>query len=69
MVDRSRSEIVKAKPIGQGLNNFRDTFNSTYIGLRISGSFDALHHIGDEGTIHYPVKALPDANRPTKPDA
>ncbi|KAF2188774.1 hypothetical protein K469DRAFT_70746 [Zopfia rhizophila CBS 207.26] len=48
MVDGSRSETIKAKPIGKGLNAFRDSFESTCRGLAISGP-GALYHISGEG--------------------
>ena len=51
MADESRSEIIKTKPIGQGLNTFRNTFNVDYKGLSISNS-GVLHHIDGEGIDH-----------------
>ena len=51
MTAPSKSEIIKAKPIGQGLTAFRDTVNSTYKGQDIL-NLDTLRHIGDEGMRH-----------------
>lgn len=50
MVDESRSEIINTKPIEQGLNTFRSTFD--YKGLGISDSFGTLHGISSEGIKH-----------------
>lgn len=48
MANLSRLEIIKTKPIGEGLNGFRDSFNSTCKDLGVSDSLDALHQIGNE---------------------
>ena len=49
MADQSRSEIIKCRPIGEGLNGFRDSFKSTYDCKGISSSFEALDQLGNEG--------------------
>jgi hypothetical protein len=49
MANLSRLEITKTKPIGEGLNDFHDSFNLTYQNLGISSSLDSLHQIGDKG--------------------
>ncbi|OCL02864.1 hypothetical protein AOQ84DRAFT_368850 [Glonium stellatum] len=49
MANLSRSEIIKTKPIGEGLNDFCDLFNLTCQDLGISSSLDSLHQIDDEG--------------------
>ena len=46
MADRSRSEIISAHPIGEGLNAFRDTFKSTCDGSDTSQAFDCLSNEG-----------------------
>ncbi|KFZ02079.1 hypothetical protein V500_00447 [Pseudogymnoascus sp. VKM F-4518 (FW-2643)] len=45
----TRSEVIKSKPIGDGLNVFRDSFNSLCKELGVSSSVDGLQQIGDEG--------------------
>ncbi|OBT81185.1 hypothetical protein VE02_10127 [Pseudogymnoascus sp. 03VT05] len=45
----TRSEIIKSKPIGDGLNGFRDSFNSLCKELGISSSVDGLQHIRHDG--------------------
>ncbi|KAL7799783.1 serine/threonine-protein kinase Sgk2 [Trichoderma ceciliae] len=49
MAGLSRSEVIRSKPIGDGLNVFRDSFKSLCEELRISTSVDGLQHIGYEG--------------------
>ena len=49
MTDRSKSEIIKTKPIRKGLNAFRDSFNSVYRDSGIPGDIDSLNQIGNEG--------------------
>jgi hypothetical protein len=48
----SKSKIIKSKPIGEGLNDFRDLYNSTR--TDIPELSDTVEHmrIGDEGEIH-----------------
>ena len=53
MANLSRLEIIKTKPIGEGLNDFRDAFNLTCRDLGVSSSFDTLHQIGDEGNCQF----------------
>ena len=50
MADHTRSDIIKSKPINDGLNAFRDSSKSRK-DLGISGSFDALHHTSSEGIV------------------
>ncbi|OBT44352.1 hypothetical protein VE00_05845 [Pseudogymnoascus sp. WSF 3629] len=45
----TRSEVIKSKPIGDGLNVFRDSFNSLCKELGVSYSVDGLQQIDDEG--------------------
>ncbi|KAK7177682.1 serine threonine-protein kinase sgk2 [Paraphaeosphaeria sporulosa] len=40
--------IIKANPIGKGLDTFRDSFEFKYRGLAITGA-EALYHISGEG--------------------
>ncbi|OBT82162.1 hypothetical protein VE02_10023 [Pseudogymnoascus sp. 03VT05] len=49
MANLSRSEVIRSKPIGDGLNVFRDSFKSLCEELGISTSVDGLQHIGHEG--------------------
>src|ERR1700735_2315551 len=56
MANLSKSEIIKTKPIGDGLNGFRDSFKQTCQDLGLPSSLDSLHQIGDQGIcqfIHY----------------
>lgn len=48
MADRSRSEIIRTKPIGDELNGFRDSFRLTY-SLAVPSSSSALDQIGNDG--------------------
>jgi hypothetical protein len=48
----SKMEIIKSKPIGGGLNNFRDLYNTTWTDIpELSDAVEHMH-IGDEGEIH-----------------
>ncbi|ELR04271.1 hypothetical protein GMDG_06671 [Pseudogymnoascus destructans 20631-21] len=49
MASLSRSEVIRSKPIADGLNVFRDSFNSLCEGLGVSSSVDGLQRIGHEG--------------------
>jgi hypothetical protein len=49
MVNASDLEIVKIKPIGDGLAAFRDAFRSTCADLGIPESADAVQQIVDKG--------------------
>ncbi|KAL5354469.1 hypothetical protein ACLOAV_000558 [Pseudogymnoascus australis] len=49
MADLSRSEVIRSKPIGDGLNVFRDSFKSLCEELEISTSVDGLQYISHEG--------------------
>ena len=40
MANLSRLEIIKIKPIREGLNGFRNLFNLTYKDLGVSNSLD-----------------------------
>ena len=53
MANLSRSEIIKTKPIGEGLDNFRDSFNLTCQDLGISSPLDAWDQIGSEGCCQF----------------
>jgi hypothetical protein len=50
MANLCRSEVINSKPIGDGLNVFRDSFKSLYEELGISTSVDGLQYIGHERT-------------------
>jgi hypothetical protein len=50
MANLSRAEVIKSKPIGDGLNVFRDSFNSLCKDLGLSSSVDGWQRIGHEGT-------------------
>jgi hypothetical protein len=43
MTDLSKSEIIKKYPIGRRLDAFRDAFSSTFAGLNVHKSPDAVH--------------------------
>lgn len=49
MTDLSRSAIIKAKPIGQGLDAFRESAQSLFRELNISSPTKVLDQIGSEG--------------------
>jgi hypothetical protein len=53
MANLSRSEIIKTKPIGEGLGSFRHSFNLACQDLDISGSLDAWDQIGNEGNCQF----------------
>jgi hypothetical protein len=46
------SEIIKSKPIGEGLAAFRDVFRSTCADLGVPGSADGVQQIDKEGDIN-----------------
>ena len=50
MASLSILEVIRSKPIGDGLNVFRDSFNSLCKDLGVSSSVDVLQHIAHEGT-------------------
>ncbi|KAI9765136.1 MAG: hypothetical protein M1839_005614, partial [Geoglossum umbratile] len=54
MANLSKSEIIQSNPIGEGLNAFRDLFNSAR--ADIPGLSDAVEHlhINDEGEVKQP---------------
>ena len=54
MTNLSRSEIIRSKPIGEGLNAFRDSFSSAG-DPGTSSSLDAAHQRGNEGDVHRPA--------------
>jgi hypothetical protein len=54
MLDQATLDIIKAKPIGNGLDAFRDSFKSVVNGLGLLASSDALNQISDEGIVCYP---------------
>ena len=49
MVNASDLEIVKTRPIGDGLAAFRDAFRSTCADLGIPESADTVQQIIDKG--------------------
>ncbi|UPX12656.1 uncharacterized protein EKO05_0003197 [Ascochyta rabiei] len=50
MSTQSRSQIVQSKPIGEGLDGFRNTFRSICEDIGVSNSSQALDHVGYEET-------------------
>lgn len=54
----SRSEVIRSKLIGDGLNAFRDTFKSLCEDLELSTPVDELQHIGHESTYNGLYMAL-----------
>lgn len=52
MADPSRLEIIKSKPIGEGLTAFRDAFRSTYADLGVPGSAGGVQQIDKGGDVH-----------------
>ncbi|PVH91134.1 hypothetical protein DM02DRAFT_664311 [Periconia macrospinosa] len=50
MTTQSRSQTIQSKPIGQGLDGFRSSFNSICEDIGIPSSSQALGQIGDEET-------------------
>jgi hypothetical protein len=52
MADLSKLEIIQSKPIREGLNAFRVSFNTA--GTEIPELSEAVErmHIGDEGEMH-----------------
>ncbi|KAB2099592.1 hypothetical protein AG0111_0g12093 [Alternaria gaisen] len=57
MADESRSKVIKANPIGKGLDTFRDSFELKCRGLAITGA-DALYHISGEGTAQHQTREI-----------
>ena len=53
MANLSQLEIIKSKPIGEGLNGFRDSFNSTCKDPGVSNSLDALYQIDNKGNCQF----------------
>ena len=54
MLDQTTLEIIKAKPIGRGLDAFRSSFSSAAEELDLSDSLKVLDRIDDEGnTSHH----------------
>jgi hypothetical protein len=49
MLDQPRLEIIKAKPIGKGLDAFRHSFNSISDELGPSNSLEVLNRLSTEG--------------------
>ncbi|KFY03126.1 hypothetical protein V490_00273 [Pseudogymnoascus sp. VKM F-3557] len=49
MASLSKSEVIRSKPIADGLSVFRDSFNALCEGLGVSTSLDGLQRIGHEG--------------------
>jgi hypothetical protein len=67
MANLSKSEIIKTKPIGDGLNGFRDSFKQTCQDLGLPSSLDSLHQISNQGLknllvdLEYALRNLPAA--------
>src|SRR4051794_35743613 len=51
MMALSKSEIIKSKPIGGGLNDFRDSYSATRTDIPELSDVVGHMHIGDEGEI------------------
>ncbi|KFY91421.1 hypothetical protein V500_04682, partial [Pseudogymnoascus sp. VKM F-4518 (FW-2643)] len=58
MTNLSRSEAIRCKPIGDGLNVFRDSFKSLCEDRGVSTSVDGLQHIGPEGTDDFDIERV-----------
>ena len=52
MADESRLKVIKANPIGKGLDSFCDSFELKCRGLAITGA-DALYYLSGEGTVQH----------------
>ena len=50
MSTQSRSQVIQSKPIGEGLNGFRNTFNSIYDDIGVPSSSQALDKVDYEGS-------------------
>jgi hypothetical protein len=49
MFDQTALEIIRTKPIGSGLDAFRNSFSSVAKELDVPASTEAFNHIGDKG--------------------
>lgn len=52
IADPLRLEIVKSKPIGEGLTAFRNAFRSTYADLGVFRSASGVQQIDKGGDVH-----------------
>jgi hypothetical protein len=50
MSTQSRSQVIQSKPIGKGLDSFRNTFNSICNDIDVPSSSQALDKVGYEGS-------------------
>ncbi|KAL5400322.1 hypothetical protein PMIN03_012471 [Paraphaeosphaeria minitans] len=50
MSTQSRSQIIQSKPIGEGLQGFRNTYRSICEDIGVSNSSQALDQVGYEDT-------------------
>ena len=50
MSTQSRSQAIQSKPIGEGLDGFRNTFNSICDDIGVPSSSQALDKVGYEGS-------------------
>jgi hypothetical protein len=53
MLDQTTLEIIKARPIGKGLDTFRSSFSSVTEELELSDSLKVLDQIDDKGNTSY----------------
>jgi hypothetical protein len=65
---RLDSEIIKANPICNGLNTFRNSFEPTCRGLVISGLY-ALYQMEGKGTVHRQLAKISNISRTKKSPA
>ncbi|KAI1508044.1 hypothetical protein KJE20_03562 [Pyrenophora tritici-repentis] len=67
MSTQSRSQVIQSKPIGEGLDGFRNTFNSICDDIGVPNSSQALDQVGYEDTqdllvtLIYALQGLPAA--------
>jgi hypothetical protein len=53
MATLSESDVIKSNPIGEGLNAFRDAFQSTFADLSTPESSDRVQQIIDRGEVQW----------------
>ena len=54
MANLSKSEIIKSKPVEEGLDAFRNSFNATLADINELSDAVEHMHISDEGEMHRP---------------
>ena len=53
MAIQSQLQIIQSKPIGEGLDGFRDSFNSICEDIGIPNSSQALDQVENEGNVDW----------------